>query len=50
MSALGNTDRVVGVAVLPDQKLSRFGQCHARDVSSFPAGSGHRPVVLKKAG
>jgi hypothetical protein len=36
----------------PDQKLSRFGQRQVRGSSrgSSPAGSGARPVPLKKAG
>jgi len=38
--------------LLPGQKLSRFGQRHARESlnGSSPTGSGHRSEPFKKAG
>jgi hypothetical protein len=41
-----------GFLLLPDQKLSRFGQRHARESlnGSSPTGSGHRSEPFKKAG
>jgi hypothetical protein len=47
-----NRPQKAGFLSLPDQKLSRFGQRHARESlnGSSPTGSGHRSEPFKKAG